>query len=250
MKYLITTLLLTLFISCSKNSTPDTTENSCNKILEVLDYHPNGSPTYQTTATLTYNSDGKIKTVTGQGLNNSEYTYYNDSIVLKAKDINGVDIGQVYYLNNQHRITRTKFANEEYQYNADDYLISYKQPYGNNGQIFGYTQYYLTWQNGNLTTVYTNDPNVSRKKVTFQYYNLPNQNLLGYNSPFYDGSILYDRNSFFLLGGLYFGKQPKDLLKSSNLNDINQSGDIIYQSDSNGRIIDLAGFYKFKYQCP
>ena len=250
MKYLIHTLLLTLFISCSKNNTPDKTENSCNRILEVLDYHPNGSPTYQTTATLTYDSEGKIITVMGQGLNKSEYTYYNDSIVLKAKDINGVNIGQVYYLNNQHRITRTKYANEEYQYDTDGYLISYKQPYGNNGQIYGYTQYFLTWQNGNLTSVFTNDLNVTRKKVTFQYYNLPNQNLLGYNSPFYDGSILYDRNSFFLLGGLYFGKQSKDLLKSSSLNDINQSGEIIYQSDLNGRIIDLAGFYKFKYQCP
>ncbi len=250
MKHLIPTLLLTLFISCSKDTPPDTSENNCNKILEALDYNPSGNPTYQTTATLTYDSEGKLKTVIARGLNKSEYIYYNDSIVLKAKDINGVDIGQVYYLNNQHRITRTKFANEEYKYDANGYLISYKQPYGNNGQIFGYTQYFLTWQNGNLTSVFTNDPNVSRKKITFQYYNLPNQNLLGYNSPFYDGSILYDRNSFFLLDGLYFGKQSKDLLKSSNLNDINQSGDIIYQSDSNGRIIDLAGFYKFKYQCP
>ena len=250
MKYLIPVILLISFFSCSKNSTPGTTENSCNRIVEVLEYHPSGRPTYQTTATLTYNSDGKIKTVKGEGFNSSEYTYYNDSIVLKAKDINGVDIGQVYYLNNQHRITRTKFANEEYQYDGDGYLISYKQPYGNNGQIYGYTQYYLTWQNGNLTAVYTNDPNVSSKKVTFQYYNLPNQPLLGYNSPFGSGSILYDRNSFFLLGGLYFGKQPKDLLKSSKLDDMNQWGDIIYQSDLKGRVIELATFYKFKYQCP
>ena len=250
MKYLIPALLLTLIISCKKSSTSNTPEISCNSIVEVLDYHPYGNPTYQPTATLTYDSQGRIKTVTGQGANRSEYTYYNDSIVLKATDINGVDIGQVYYLNTQHRITRTKYANEEYQYDIDGYLISYKQPYGNNGQIYGYTQYFLTWQNGNLTSVYTNDPNVTRKKVTFQYYNLPNQNLLGYNSPFYNGSILYDRNSFFLLGSLYFGKQSKDLLKSSSLNDINQSGEIIYQSDLNGRIIDLAGFYKFKYQCP
>ena len=250
MKYLFPVIFLICFISCKKNNTPDTTNNSCDRIVEVLDYRPNGSPTYETTATLNYNADGKIKTVTGQGFNNSEYTYYNDSIVLKAKDINGVDIGQVYYLNNQHRITRTKYANEEYQYDGDGYLISYKQPYGNNGQILGYTQYYLTWQNGNLTSVFTNEQNVSRKKVTFQYYNLPNQSLLGFNSSFYNGSILYDRNSIFLLAGLYFGKQPKDLLKSSNINDMNQSVDIIYQSDLKGRITDLAGFRKFKYQCP
>lgn len=250
MRYLIPTFLLTLIISCKKSNTSNTPEISCNNIVEVLDYHPNGNPTYQTTAILTYDSQGRIKTVTGQGSSRSEYTYYNDSIVLKATDINAVDIGQVYYLNTQHRITRTKYANEEYQYDIDGYLISYKQPYGNNGQIYGYTQYFLTWQNGNLTSVYTNDSNVTRKKVAFQYYNLPNQNLLGYNSPFYDGSILYDRNSFFLLGDLYFGKQSKDLLKSSNLNDINQSADIIYQSDLNGRIIDLADFYKFKYHCP
>lgn len=250
MKYLISLLILTVVISCSKNKSTDTVETNCNNLVEVLDYNPFGNPAYQTTATLTYSSESKIKTVIGQGSSKSEYTYYNDSIVLKATDMNGANIGQVYYLDNLQRVKRTKYANEEYQYNTEGYLISYKQPYGNNGQTLGYTQYYLIWQNGNLTQVYTNDQTVSRKKVTFQYYNLPNQNLLGYNSPFYDGSILYDRNSFYLLNTSYFGKQSKDLLKSSTLNDTNQSADIIYQSDVTGRIISLGDFYKFKYQCP
>ena len=239
-----------LITSCSKNNSPGTTVNSCDRITEVTGYYPYGNPNYQTIAAVTYDNDGRIRTVIGEGQNRSEYFYYNDSIVLKATDIYGVDIGQVYLLNNAGRVSRTKFANEEYTYNADGYLISYKQPYGNNGQINGYTPYFLKWENGNLTELYTNDPNVSKKKVTFQYFNLPNQNLLGYNSPFYLGQILGDRNSFFLVGGPYFGKQSKDLLKTIVFNNINQSPDIIYRSDTKGRIIAFGDFYTFKYQCP
>lgn len=247
MKYFIPAFFLTLFASCSKNKNSDTTK--CNRIVEVLDYHPYDNPTYQTAATLFYDADGRIKSVEGVGLNKSEYTYYNDSIVLKATDIYGADIGNVYYLDNLQRVTRTKYANEEYQYNADGYLTSFKQPFGYNGQVTGYTKYFLKWQNGNLMEIYTDDQTVSNKKVTFQYYNLSNQNLLGYNEPFYIGQLLSDRNSTFLIGGLYFGKQSKDLLKSSSFNDTNQSADTPYQADSIGRIIGIGDFYKFKYQC-
>ena len=247
MKFLLFALSLTILTSCSKNNNSTSTQDTCNKIVEVLEQQ---NYTYQTTATLTFDGQGRVKTVLGQGQNKTDYTYYNDSIVIKATDIYGVDITSVLYLDNLHRVIKTKFSNPEYTYNNEGYLISYKQAYGNNGQIFGYTQYFLTWQNGNLTLLYTNDANASMKKVTFQYYNLPNQNLLGYNSPFFIGDILYDRNSFFLLEGLFFGKQSKDLLKSVNFNDTNQSSDIGYSSDSTGRIINSGSYYKFKYQCP
>jgi len=128
-------------------------------------------------------------------------------------------------------------------------MISYKQPYSDNGQITGFIQYYLTWQNGDLISVYTDDANASYKNISFLYFNLPNQNLLGYNSPFYSGKILTDRNSFYLLNGPYFGKQSKDLLKNVTFNGI-QYNDITYQSDSRGRIIKSSDFFKFTYKCP
>lgn len=251
MKYLNSLFILTIIFSCSKNESKKIVENNCNNIMEVYDYHPFENPIYQNTATLTYNSDGKIKNIVGQRLSKAEYTYYNDSIVLKATSMNGMDNGQVYYLDNLQRITRKKYGNEDFQYNSEGYLISYKKPYEYNGQILGYAQYFLVWQSGNLIRVYTNDQNASIRDVVFEYYNLPNQNLLGYNSPFYYSNILYDRNSFYLLNTSYYGKQSKDLLKSSIINGIyNQATDIIYQSDATARIISLGYSYKFKYQCP
>jgi hypothetical protein len=86
--------------------------------------------------------------VQGQQLNQSTYTYYNDSIVLTATDIYGVNIGTTYYLDNQHHVTRTRDADFDFQYNADGYMISCKLPYGNNGQIMGYTPKFLAYTNG------------------------------------------------------------------------------------------------------
>jgi hypothetical protein len=246
MKNPLLLLLLCLVFSCSKNNAPKTTTNDCNEIVEVLE---GGECCYTSTATLTYDPDQKIKTVTGRGSDKAEYTYYNDSIAIKATDINGSDISAVIYLDNQHRATGSKFFKGAYTYDANGYMVSFKQPYGNNGQITGYTQYNLTWQNGDLVSVYTDDPNVSNKIITLQYFNQPNQNLLGYNSSFYVGEILRDRNSFYLLNGPYFGKQSKDLLKSINFNG-SQSNDITYQSDSTGRIIKASDYYKFNYKCP
>ncbi|MEO6539515.1 MAG: hypothetical protein ABIN74_00940 [Ferruginibacter sp.] len=235
-------------ISCSKDLT-DNSVPGCDSIIEVLSFHPNGNPNYQITATFTFDQSGRIKNVKGEGLNKSEYNYYKDSIVLKATDINGIDISEVYYLDNLGRVSRTKIANKDFEYNAAGYLIAYKQAYGNNGQVFGYTQYYLKYENGNITEVYTNE-NVSRKKVTLQYYNEINQDLHGYNSPFYASLVIGDRNTFFLLKDQYFGTPSKNLLKSTVFNDITNSGDIIYQYDLKGRITMLGSSYKFNYQCP
>jgi len=246
MKNLLLLFLPCFMLSCSKNNAPTPKTNDCNEIVEVIQ---GGECCYYTAATLTYDANQRVKTVTGQGLNKTEYTYYNDSIAIKATDINGNDISALLYLDHLHRATGSKFFSAAYTYNADGYMISYKQPYGDNGQITGFIQYYLTWQNGDLISVYTDDANASYKNISFQYFNLPNQNLLGYNSPFYSGKILTDRNSFYLLNGPYFGKQSKDLLKNVTFNGI-QYNDITYQSDSTGRIIKSSDFFKFTYKCP
>jgi hypothetical protein len=242
--------LFTLFVSCSKEDTDSNAVNSCDKIVEALSYHPYENPNYQTTATIQYDEKGRLKTIIGGGQNKSEYTYFKDRIELKATDIFGDDISITYYLDNAQRVIRTSYYNNDYKYNADGYLIAYKQPYGYNDQINGYTQYYLKYENGNLIEVYTPDQNVSRKKVTFEYYNEPNQDLMGYNSPFYTSNIIYDRNTFYLLQGGYFGKQSKNLLKSVDYHEGYPIWPIKYGYDQKGRITKIEEGYIFKYQCP
>lgn len=249
-RYLIALLSFASFISCSKNNTDDPATGPCDRIIEVLDYHPYEVPQYQTTVVFTYDEKGRIKVAKGSGQNKAEYTYYNDRIELKATDIYGVDISRIYYLDNSGRIKRTDVADEAYTYNSEGYLISYKQYHGYNGQITGFVPYYLKWENGNLAEVYTTDQTVSQKKVAFQYFDSENKNVAGYNSPFYIASILGDRNSFFLLQAGFYGKQSKNLMKNVNFNDGGFSDATTYHYDSKGRIIGLSQYYKFNYQCP
>jgi len=76
--------------------------------------------------------------------------------------------------------------------------------------------------------------------TTFTYYNEPNQDLMGYNSPLYIGNVIMDRNTFYLIKAGFFGSQSKNLLNAG----------ITYQYDSSGRIISEPGEYSFVYQCP
>lgn len=239
------------FYACSKDDGKDQKEITCDRIVEVLSYHPYDNPQYQTTATITYDEQGRVKVVKGEGQNTSEYIYYNNRIELTAKDVFGTDISEIYYLDNAKRIVRTKSFDYAFTYDGQGYLISFRQPYGTNGQITGYTQYYLRYLDGNLQEVYTNDQTVSNKSVTFNYYGEDNQEMLGYNSPLYVSSVLGDRNTFFLIKGGFFGKQSKNLLKSA---DYHQSyttfRDIVYVKDVKGRIINTKEGYSFNYNCP
>jgi hypothetical protein len=248
MRYFLTAIILILIVACSKNKPEDQQADPCNNILEVLRYQPYGTPTYQTTASLTYDDQGRIKTVIGEGSSRSDYTYFNDRIVLTAKDIFGNDISTTYYLDNMQRVTRTNYYDYQYTYNSDGCLISYRQPYGNNGQITGFTQYYLKWEDGNIAEVYTNDANIADRKYAFQYYIEPNQNLLGYNSPLYISNVVGDRPSFFLIGSNFFGKQPKNLYKTLIKNDV-YNGTVTYQYDAKGRISSIKDVYQFNYKC-
>ncbi|HEV3249314.1 MAG TPA: DUF4595 domain-containing protein [Puia sp.] len=237
-----------LFVSCSKsNNNP---VNTCNQIMEAFDPHPYGA-LGPPTAIFTYDDQGRVVKVKGQLQNQASYTYYNDSIVLNATDIYGVDIGTTYYLDNQQRIRGSKFYNSEYTYNADGYMIYCKLPFGNNGQITGFTPKFLSYTNGNLTEVSTTDPNAVPQKISIGYYNEPDQDLMGYNSPLYVSEILGDRNSFFLVKAGFFGKQSKNLLKTLDWNSVYYPpGTVIYANDSTGRIISEQDGFSFKYRCP
>ena len=213
-------------------------------------FSPYGNPQYQTTATFTYDAQGRVKSIKGGGKELSEYTYFKDRIELKGVDVFGKDFSQTYYLDNANRIIRTTSFDYDFKYSSDGFLISYKQPFGMNGQISGYTQYYLKYAEANLQEVYTNDSNVSRKKITFSYYDEPNQEMLGYNSPLYISSVIYDRTTFALIKGGFFGKQSRSLLKSVDHHQGYPGGDILYSKDSKGRIINIREGYSFKYQCP
>ena len=125
---------------------------------------------YLTTALIEYDDRGRVKSVKGEGSNQSTYNYFKDSIQLLATDFNGMDISETYYLDSKQRIVNTKFFNYNYTYNDDGYLISYKAPYGiNPGQVLGFTQYNLRYENGNLVELSTPDQTVSKQKVTFEF---------------------------------------------------------------------------------
>ena len=243
--------VIVFLVSCSKDTTVNQQQDDpCKRIIEVQDYHPYDNPTYQTTALLTYDDQGRVKSVKGELQNESTYTYYSDRIELKGKDIYGTDISQVYYLDNMGRITRTKAYDYDFTYDANGYLISYKQPYGNNDQILGFNEYQLRYENGNLIEVSTDDPNVSRKTVTLEYSVEENQDLIGYNSPLYLSEIIQDRNTFFLIKGGFFGKTSKNLLKSLDFHNGFPAGEIRYIYDDKGRITEMENGYRFNYQCP
>jgi hypothetical protein len=236
--------------SCKKSSKEETTKvDPCNQIIEVLDFSPYRTPNYQTTAALTYDGEGKVKTVKGNAQNATEYVYYSDRIEIKAKDFFGDDISDTYYLDKNKRIIGAASYNYDFKYNAEGYLISFKKPYGVTS-IIGYNQFYLKYENDNLTEVYTEDVNVSPKKASISYYPEANQDLLGYNSPLYISNVIYDRNTFFLIKAGFFGKQSKDLFKGIDWHDGFSYGSTNYTKDSKGRITKINEGYMFKYHCP
>jgi hypothetical protein len=201
------------------------------------------------TAAIAYDERGRVKHVTGEMKNASTYTYYKDSIVLSATDIYGKNIGLTYYLNANGRVKGTSFFDNQYTYNADGYLVSYRQPYTYNDQIKGYNFYTLRYENGDLIEIATADINVSWKKINFKYYDKVNEDLLGYNQPLYTGGVLGDRNTFYLIKAGFFGKQSAHLYKTLAINDSWTNSEMLYSRDANGRIT-YTGDFTFKYKCP
>jgi hypothetical protein len=226
-----------LLVSCKKENS---SANDCNNIVQGYNYNPVGSPIL--TATFTYDGAGRVSSVKGELQNASSYTYYKDHIVLNATDIYGNNISNYYFLDNAGRIVG---PDSNYQYNSAGYMTLFKS---------GSSYYTLTYTNGDLTEMFTPDLTVSRKRVVFTYYNEPNQDLMGYNSPLYIGDAIYDRNSFFLIHKGAFGKQSQHLLKDITFYDQSNTptggGRETYEYDSTGRITAIDGEFSFTYQCP
>ncbi|HEX6426528.1 MAG TPA: DUF4595 domain-containing protein [Niastella sp.] len=239
-----------LTLSCSKDKDSGTPPvDPCDNILKVEQYNYYGN--LQPWATIEYDEKGRVQHVTGEGLNASTYAYNKDNIVLTATDIYGANIGLTYFLDANGRVKGTSYFDNQFTYNADGYLVSFRQPYGNNNQIYGSTLYTLKYENGDLTEIFTTE-NVSWKKINFKYYDEPNQDVLGYNQPLYIGGVLGDRNSFYLIKAGFFGKTSAHLYKTLAINDAWSNGQIQYTKDAKGRIKSTVGVggYSFTYQCP
>jgi hypothetical protein len=179
-----------LILSCSKHKDSEAPSiDPCDKIVKVETYNAGNLVPY---ATIEYDGQGRVKHVTGEGLNTSiyTYTYYKDSIVLSATDTYGNNIGLTYFLDEKGRVKGTSYFDYQYTYNADGYLVSYRQPYTiTNNQIAGYIYYTLKYENNDLTEIITTE-NTDWKKINFRYYDEANQDLLGKNQPLYTGGVL------------------------------------------------------------
>ena len=144
----------------------------------------------------------------------------------------------------------TSFFNHRYTYDTDGHLVSFWQPFTYNDKIVDSAFYTLKYENGDLVEVTTADQSISNHKVNFAFYDEPNQNLLGYNQPLYIAGVLGDRNTFYLIGAGFFGKQSAHLYKTVDFNNPNsQGGPVNYEKDTKGRIKTFGGLYSFEYQC-
>jgi hypothetical protein len=237
----------TLVLSCNKDDGKPDVEPAapCDRIEKVVRY---GFVSNDTTF-ITYDDKGRVSHIKAGGKNEATYTYYKDSIVVKATDNIGIDISRTYFLDIRGRVRRTSYYDNRYTYNYSGYLVGFRQPILENAQFATWADYTLTWKNGDLVEMYTTKANAANRKVNFKYYDEPNQQLLGYHQPLYLGTVLGDRNTFYLIAAGFFGKQPAHLLKNVGINDQWDAADITYTKDANGRV-NATKYMGFGYQCP
>lgn len=233
--------------SCKKgNDKPDVEPvEPCDRIEKVVLYGFGGNDT----TFITYDDKGRVSHVKAGGQNEANYTYYKDSIVVKATDIFGVLKNRTYFLDIRGRVRGTSFFDNRYTYNNSGYLVRFRQPVIENNQMAGWVDYTLKYENGDLVEMYTPKPNLPYKKVNFTYYDEPNQQLLGYNQPLNIGTVLGDRNTFYLINAGFFGKQSAHLYRTVGINDSWTEPDMYYTKDTKGRIIAVK-YQGFEYQCP
>lgn len=241
-----------LLFACAKKSGGSSTnpKPNCDNITQAFQYSPYAAP--QLTASIYYDAQGRIDSVMGEGLNHSVYTYYKDSIVLKATDIYGGDLSETFYLDDKQRILKSNLYNYNCQYDGEGHLISYSEPVSNgSGGPISYVTYTLSYSNGNLVEIKTGATAVSLNDLTFTYYDRPNQDVLGYNSFLYIGELIGARQDFFLIPGGFWGTDSKNLPDSVHFNDsYTADGNFVYQFDSSGRVQAIKDDISFAYQCP
>jgi hypothetical protein len=230
-----------LILSCKKNKDEEKPVYSCDQITKVT-VRNYSDPV----ATIVYDEQGRVKYIKSNGRNSLVYTYFEDHIILQATDYSGDDIGLTYYLDANGRIKGTSLFDNQYTYNDEGYLVSFRQPVGTSEQITGYDAYTLKYENGDLVEL-SSPTNASIKKVNFKYYDEPNQDLLGFNQPLY--MMLENRSSFYLIGAGFYGKQSAHLYKTYAFDDIWSDYQIPYTRDGKGRITSQSA-YTFEYYCP
>lgn len=226
-----------LIVSCTKERTPDV--RTCNRIVQVFDAFPNGGTAGSPFATIAYDDSGRVRTVIGPGEERRVYKYYPDSIVLKTIYANGTEVADTYVLDGSGRVVRSLAMDYNFRYDDEGYLATFQRHNGKWGQDSRYIPYNLRYANGNLAEVYSSDPEAPLPRITLSYYDLPNQELAGFNSPLWEGRVLADWGMLYLVPGGYFGKASRDLLKAA-----------LCRFDDKGRIVSMVDRYEFRYQCP
>lgn len=238
MKKLPIVLLLSLVVSCSKEEEGGD-DGSCHRVVQVFDAVAGQGPSATPFATFTYDDSARVVNVTGPGEDRRVYRYYKDSIAVKTTYGNGEVLQDTYFLDGRGRVVRSRFADQDFRYDSEGYLVSFQRHNGKYDQGSAYVRYFLRYEDGNVAEVYSSDPAASLPSIILHYYDRPHQDLLGLNSPLWEGRVLGDWGMLYLVPGGYFGKASRSLLKSA-----------YYQFDEWGRITTMVDRYAFKYQCP
>lgn len=247
-------LAVALLSACSKNSEdqentpPPPPVDSCNNIIEVQQYYPVALEHWQALFKLDHDSQGRVSVMEiGVPVH---YEYFKDKIVQSNIDGYGNYNSIVYSLNEKGLITGHNYFDHHYTYNADGYMISFRQPYSNGaGGASGYHSWQLRYENNNLVEA-TTDADISKPIINLEYYDEPNQDFAGYNSPVAAVGAIGASDKYILVKGGFYGKQSANLLKMVNVHDVYPPEPIQYHKDSKGRITQMGGDLKVIYQCP
>lgn len=220
--------ILFLLLSCQKEKEEKSLVNKCDLVSKVQIF----GIRWEDWGTYEHDNKGRLTTV-----DRDRYYYYKDSIVVVAKDGRGDDITRTYYLDNLGRIVSDNRYGMHFKYNNEGYLVF----------AGGYT---LKYADGNLIEASIDYSDQTPERRYFEYYDTAYQNILGYTHPLKQTGAFYDRITTLLIGGGYFGRQPKSLLKSYTVPNYG----IVkcnYEFDEKGRIVFVGGgvIYKFEYNC-
>ncbi|HKG08103.1 MAG TPA: DUF4595 domain-containing protein [Pedobacter sp.] len=237
--------VLFLLASCAADKRKEEPQKeTCYDVAEVLIAY--GNDKNGPGDSLFYDSRGRVTKVVHELTSQVTYDYLESRIQMKGTNILGTDISTTFFLDDQKRIVRTT-ANYEFGYNSEGYLIFCKFPIDNNGTVTGYSTLDFKYEGGNVTEVSeTEGRTVTTRK--FEYFDEPQQDLMGWNSPLFGAGFFSDIYVFYLSEAGYFGKSGKNLLKSFN----DRKGNILmrkYKKDAQGRIVLMDEGRAFVYKC-
>lgn len=233
---LCTILCLCVMLSCSKKEQPPA--GDCPRVGQVFEVFPGGAVAAQPFATLAYDDSARVKTVTGPGAERRVYSYYKDSIDVKTTYASGAVLRNTYFLNDEGRVVRSRSVDYGFRYDEEGCLVAFRQHNGKTGPDGRYIDYHVRWEGGNLVEVSSADAGAPIPPVLFNYYAQPHQELVGFNSPLWEGRVLGNWDLLYLVPGGYLGKAPRDLLKVA-----------LYEFDEKGRVVTMQDRWAFRYDC-